>query len=99
MASRSLDKSLVRLAFLRRLHLSGNRISDLEKTLSVLRHFRYLEQLDLRGNPIADEPNYRYRVLKCLPSLKILDCHVLRGEGHVEEERQTGRKKHRYVSN
>jgi len=36
-----------------------------------------LEELDLRGNPIATRPGYRPTVLLFLKNLKVLDGRVL----------------------
>jgi len=29
--------------------------------------FQYLEQLDLFGNPLAEEPDYRFRIIHAMP--------------------------------
>jgi hypothetical protein len=36
---------------------------------------RFLQQLDLTGNPCGEEPDYRYHAINKLPSLLILDAH------------------------
>ena len=63
--------------FLEKLTLFGNRITDLDAALDVLKRLRHLEELDLQGNPCAEEPNYRIRVLATLPSLHVFDRHVV----------------------
>lgn len=52
-----------------------NQLRDLEKLLEFITHFQYLEQLDLFGNPLAEEPDYRYRIIHAMPQIKILDRH------------------------
>ena len=34
-----------------------------------------MEQLDLFGNPLAEEPDYRLKIIKMMPQIKILDRH------------------------
>jgi Leucine-rich repeat (LRR) protein len=65
------------MKFLRILDLSGNAISDLEATLDALRWNTFLEHLELCGNPVAEEANYRLRVLAAIPSLTVLDKHKI----------------------
>ena len=43
--------------------------------LTFLTSFQYLEQLDLFGNPLAEEPDYRLKIIKLMPQIKILDRH------------------------
>jgi hypothetical protein len=59
--------------FLIELQLFDNAISDLDATLEVLAKFRHLEQLSLFRNPVAEEPNYRIKVISQIPSLRVLD--------------------------
>ena len=35
----------------------------------------FLRQLELAGNPLAEESNYRYFMIYAMPSLEILDRH------------------------
>ena len=63
--------------FLEKLTLFDNKITDLDACLTVLRRLRHLEELSLQGNPCAEEPNYRIRVLAALPSLHVFDRHVV----------------------
>ena len=63
------------MKFLDALLASNNKIKDLEKTLNYLQRFAFLQQLDLFGNPVAEEPEYRLRVISALPQLKIFDRH------------------------
>ena len=43
--------------------------------LEYLSRFAFLEQLDLFGNPLAEEPDYRLKIIKAMPQIKILDRH------------------------
>ena len=43
--------------------------------LEFLSRFAFLEQLDLFGNPLAEEPDYRLKIIKAMPQIKILDRH------------------------
>ena len=49
--------------------------------LKLLSHMRFLQQLELAGNPCCEEPDYRYHVLNKLPSLHLLDSHVVTDQG------------------
>lgn len=74
---RTLSDLKLECLFLEKLTLFDNRISDLDAALVVLKRLRHLEELDLQGNPCAEEPNYRIRVLAALPSLHVFDRHVV----------------------
>ena len=67
--------SLVNLRYLEILYLNNNKLRNLDKNLEVLRIFTSLKNLNLFGNPIAEEPEYRSRVIYTLPSLEIFDRH------------------------
>jgi hypothetical protein len=41
----------------------------------MLRPLDQLKNLNLFGNPIAEEPEYRSRVIHALPSIEIFDRH------------------------
>ena len=61
--------------FLETLLVSDNQLKDLDYQLAILHKLTFLEQLDLFGNPVAEEPNYRLRVISAMPKIKILDRH------------------------
>ena len=61
--------------FLDTLLASHNRLKDLDKYLLYLAKFSFLEYLDLFGNPLAEEPDYRLKVIYTLPHVKVLDRH------------------------
>lgn len=54
-----------------------NQLRDLDKFISFLQGFAFLEQLDLFGNPLAEEPDYRFRLIHAMPQIKILDRHMV----------------------
>jgi len=81
--------------FLRELSLANNKIRDLESTLGYLEHLAYLEQLDLSGNPLCEELNYRLRVINAISSLKILDNHEIKAEEYKSAKALGPRKKSR----
>ena len=69
----SLDGSLQSLKHLITLSLANNSISDLDHVLEILKGFPKLQTLDLSGNPVAEEDNYRLRVIEALPHVHTLD--------------------------
>lgn len=73
----TLDGSLSIMKFLKVLFLDNNKLRKLDKQLDFLRKLPFLENLNLFGNPLAEEPEYRYRVIYNLASLDILDRHKI----------------------
>lgn len=61
--------------FLEVLLLSNNQLKDLDHLLAILSKLTFVEQLALNGNPVAEEPKYRLRIIAQMPKLKILDRH------------------------
>jgi hypothetical protein len=56
---------------------------SLPQVLPLLEHMRFLYQLEMKGNPCCEEPDYRLHVLHKIPSLHILDSHeVTTAEQH-----------------
>lgn len=53
--------------FLNVLLCANNQLRDLERFLEFLGKFAFLEQLDLFGNPLAEEPDYRLRIIYTMP--------------------------------
>ena len=76
----TLKGSLQSLRHLEYLALQNNRLTDLEATLKLMQHLSRLEELDLSGNPVANELNYRPRVIYRFPKLHVLDRHVIEWE-------------------
>ncbi|GMH65259.1 hypothetical protein TL16_g04153 [Triparma laevis f. inornata] len=79
----TLQGSLVTFTFLDTLIIYNNNLQDLHSQLEVLGQMRHLEELDMHGNPLAEETNYRLHVIKNLPWLHVLDRHVI-----TDEERE-----------
>ena len=59
--------------FLITLTLDGNLLSDMGDVIEELKSLKYLKNLNLFGNSIAQEDNYRLRVLAEIPWIKVLD--------------------------
>ena len=70
--------ALAQFKLLSRLTLNDNLLDDFDGTLLELKCMRNLLSLDLHNNPIAEEDNYRLRVLAVIPSLRIFDLHRYR---------------------
>ena len=71
------DGSLSKMKFLRVLYANDNKLRNLDKVLEFLKYFSFLEELNLFGNPLAEEPEYRSRTIYALPSVEILDRHSI----------------------
>jgi Leucine-rich repeat (LRR) protein len=66
---------LQKYKFINVLLAANNQLRDLGKFLEFLSKFSFLEQLDLFGNPLAEEPDYRLRIIQAMPQITILDRH------------------------
>mmetsp|Transcript_2261 Transcript_2261/g.7533 ORF Transcript_2261/g.7533 Transcript_2261/m.7533 type:complete len:568 (-) Transcript_2261:158-1861(-) len=86
---RTLRGSIEVFKFLEELVLSNNQLSDLTTTLETLSNFAYIKTLDLFGNPCTQEQGYRLKMIYSLPSLHVLDRHVV-----TDEERLQANRKH-----
>lgn len=73
----TLKGSLLHFKFLQLLDVSNNVLSNLDKVLAKLQKLQFLETLNLKGNPCCEEPDYRLRVISALPSVRVLDDHVI----------------------
>lgn len=80
------EECLSHMTFLNTLSLNGNKLDDLENVIEELRPMTNLLCLDLYDNPLAQEDNYRLRVIGELETLHTLDRH-----GISEEEREEAR--------
>jgi hypothetical protein len=66
-------KFLKSFKFLRTLLLSNNQIKNLDKQIQLLTRLSSLKKLDLFDNSIADEPDYRLRMIYHVPQVELLD--------------------------
>lgn len=73
----TLEGSLRCLKSLNVLDLSGNCIRDVQKVTKALADLVHLETLNLVGNPCCEETSYRLLLIHSIPSLRILDGHVI----------------------
>ena len=71
----TLRGSLHKFKFLNVLNVSNNKLHGLQATLDILTGFQYLHHLELFGNPLAEETNYRLHVLKRISWLEVFDRH------------------------
>jgi U2 small nuclear ribonucleoprotein A' len=72
---RTLDGSLKNMKHLNVLTLYNNELSNLDQNIDFLSDFVYLEHLELWGNPLSEEPNYRISVIHALRTLKLFERH------------------------
>lgn len=63
------------MKFIQVLFLNDNKLRNLDKNLAVLKPLSFLKNLNMFNNPMAEEPEYRSRVIYALPSLEDLDRH------------------------
>ena len=82
----TLRGSLHKFKFLNVLNVSNNKLHGLQATLDLLTGFQYLHHLELFGNPLAEETNYRLHVLKRISWLEVFDRHPV-----TEEELEAGK--------
>jgi len=64
---------LKQFKFLRTFLASNNQIRNLDKQLQLLSKLNFLKKCDLFDNAIADEPDYRLRMIYHAPQVQILD--------------------------
>jgi len=60
-------EGIKKFKFLDTLLISSNRLRNLDKFITFLSKFAFLEQLDLFGNPLAEEPDYRMKIIYAMP--------------------------------
>ena len=73
----TLEGSLQKMRFLKKLLLHNNKLKDLDVQLEYLARLPFLEELTLFGNSIAEERGYRLKVICRCPSVKVLDRHAV----------------------
>jgi len=59
--------------------LANNRITKLEQ-LAPLQAWKNVEMLSLLGNPVTTEKNYRLKLIRWIPNLRILDFKRIKQE-------------------
>lgn len=67
--------SLINMKFLEVLFLNDNKLRNLDQNLLFLKNFSFIKNLNLFGNPLSEEPEYRARVIDAIPSLELFDRH------------------------
>ena len=61
---------------------------NLDRFLTFLSSkFAFLEQLDLFGNPLAEEPDYRLKIIQAMPQIKLLDRHKVTVEERLKAQK------------
>ncbi|EEY65681.1 uncharacterized protein PITG_03198 [Phytophthora infestans T30-4] len=68
---RSLE-GIEQFSAVRLLSVGGNLIAS-EKEVAILNDLAQLRNLNLMGNPLCDQPNYRLRIIAMLDKLQVLD--------------------------
>lgn len=82
------DFDLSHQMFLEELYLSGNNIQNLDAVMGKLSHIKNLHVLDLRGNPLTLEKNYKQLAVITFPELQILDGHEITQLDHMKYSHQ-----------
>jgi len=76
-------KGLKKLRFLRVLLARNNQLRNLDKQTELLRSFSFLTRLDLADNAVADEPDYRLRIIYHLPQVEDLDRSAVKPHDRI----------------
>ena len=79
--------SLSVMKFLDTLYLNNNKLKNLDKVITYLSQFKFLKNLNLFGNPVAEEPEYRPRVIDSLKSLELFDRHMISTIERIKAEK------------
>ncbi|EPQ04366.1 Leucine-rich repeat and IQ domain-containing protein 1 [Myotis brandtii] len=76
---------------LEKLDVSNNCLSDLTSTLKWFDACYSLRELNITGNPLLQEINWRHSLLKILPALRILNGETVDSysKSHIEEHYQS----------
>ena len=75
------------MKFLDTLYLNNNKLKNLDKVITYLSQFKFLKNLNLFGNPVAEEPEYRPRVIDSLKSLELFDRHMISSIERIKAEK------------
>lgn len=62
-------EGIKKFKFLEVLLLGNNNLRDLDRFLDQITKFAFLQQLDLFGNPLAEEPDYRLKMIYLMPQV------------------------------
>nr|CAH8841786.1 unnamed protein product [Trichobilharzia regenti] len=94
---------LYRLHCLEILDLSNNHLGNIQEVEKELSRMHFLRELNLLGNSIVLQPDFKYRLLTILPTITVLNKHeILPGQVHrinskrnhyLEEHRELNKKK------
>lgn len=77
---KTLKGSLLKFKFLNTFNASNNQLHGLHAALDILSRLTRITHLDLFGNPLAEEADYRLHVIKRIPALQVFDRHVVTDE-------------------
>eukprot|EP00929_Paragymnodinium_shiwhaense_P119132 TRINITY_DN91007_c0_g1_i1.p1 TRINITY_DN91007_c0_g1~~TRINITY_DN91007_c0_g1_i1.p1 ORF type:complete len:565 (-),score=107.63 TRINITY_DN91007_c0_g1_i1:91-1689(-) len=86
------DNRLVSLAgikglkFLTVLMAGNNQLRNLDKQLQLFERFAFLKTLDLANNPVAEEPDYRLRLIYQVPQVELLDSKTVKGPERIKAD-------------
>ncbi|XP_071955088.1 leucine-rich repeat-containing protein 72-like [Antedon mediterranea] len=76
-----INGALGHLTCLHTIMMQNNQLTKLEQTVKEFKAMQNLRVLNLSGNPVAQEPEYRFYVIHYVPSLQLLDrTEVLKQE-------------------
>ena len=67
--------------------IANNRMRNLDKFLVFLSKFAFLKHLDLFGNPLAEEPDYRLKIIYAMPQIQVLDRHPVTVEERIKAKK------------
>jgi len=68
------------------LSIGDNLLETVKDSVLYMRQFQKLRSLNMKGNPMCDDPDYEARVIAFLPSLRYVDWFRLSDETKVEAE-------------
>eukprot|EP01063_Lacrimia_lanifica_P024178 TRINITY_DN32141_c0_g1_i1.p2 TRINITY_DN32141_c0_g1~~TRINITY_DN32141_c0_g1_i1.p2 ORF type:complete len:808 (+),score=293.56 TRINITY_DN32141_c0_g1_i1:164-2587(+) len=74
---KTLEGDVEKLKYLEVLMLANNQLRNLEEICQTLAQLKNLTQLDLFGNPCAEEVNYQLYVVHKIPQLELFDRHQI----------------------
>ena len=70
------------------LFVSHNELRNLDKFLTFVQSkFAFLKELDLAGNPLAEEPDYRLKIIHSIPQIELLDRHIITPEERLKADK------------